>query len=260
MNAAVTKEYVSKRDPALKIVFTVLMTAAIWGIGALMMTISSSPTVKGASFLWLPAALQLVAGVWLGPWLGFIAGGLGAYLAGGFNYGGWGIVDIIMNPIAGGFANAMLPALLFRALKIDATLGAKKPGDVLTGAFRIVILGLLVLAAAWASSLLNLPAIAGTIFAFGLTAVIFVIGAAVLFHGLELNRAHVVAAVIIAVVSCAVSAFIGAIGATVGGKPFAAALLDPGVGWFAGDTVSAFLGLYLLALYTQRLRAAGIAE
>ena len=64
----------------------------------------------------------------------------------------------------------------------------------------------------------------------------------------------------VAVIICAVSAFMGAIGATVGGKPLAAALIDPGVGWFIGDLVSAILGLYLLALYTTRLRNAGIAE
>ena len=84
------------------------------------------------------------------------------------------------------------------------------------------------------------------------------VGARVLLGGLALNKASFVTAIGIAVVSCAASALIGAIGATVGGKPFAAALIDPGIGWFIGDTISAFLGLYLLAMFTQRARAAGI--
>lgn len=253
---AVTQEYVSKKEPALKFGFAILMAVAIAAIGYVMMTVGSSPTVKGASFLWLPAALQLAAGVWLGPWYGFLAAGLGAYASGIFAYGGWGITDIIQNLIAGGFANAMLPALLFRALKVNPTLGATKPSDVLSGALRMLILAVLVLAAGLANMVFNLPTPWGLL----LPLVVLFVGAQVLLANLQLDKASFVKAVAIAVFVCAVSALIGAIGATVGGKPFAAALVDPGIGWFSGDTVSAILGLYLLPLFTTRLKNAGIAE
>src|SRR4030043_1218876 len=85
------KEYVKKRDPALRYGFALFMAVAIAAIGWVMMTVGSSPTVKGASFLWLPAALPLAAGGWLGPWLGALAGGLGAAAAGTLAYGGWGL-------------------------------------------------------------------------------------------------------------------------------------------------------------------------
>lgn len=251
-----TTEYVAKRDPALRGRFALIMAVAIAAIGWVMMTIGSSPSVKGASFLWLPAALQLVAGVWLGPWWGLLAGGLGAYAAGILAYGGWGIVDIIMNPIAGGFANAMLPALLFAALRIDPTFGTKKPSDVFSGAIRILVLTILVLAAGLLNIALKLPSPWG----FALPLVVLVVGAFALLRGLTLNMRDFILGVVVAVIACAVSAFIGAIGATVGGKPFAAALVDPGIGWFAGDTVSAILGLFLLPMFTQRLRDAGIAN
>ena len=123
-------EYIRERDPALRITTAVIIAVFITLIGYVAMTVGSSPTVKGASFIWLPAALQLVAGVWLGPWLGLLAGGLGAYAAGILAYGGWGIVDIIMNPIAGGVANAMLPAILFRMYRVDPTLGAQRPAGL----------------------------------------------------------------------------------------------------------------------------------
>jgi hypothetical protein len=248
-------EYIAKRDPALRGRFALIMAVAIAAIGWVMMTIGSSPSVKGASFLWLPAALQLVAGVWLGPWWGLLAGGLGAYAAGILAYGGWGIVDIIMNPVAGGLANAMLPAFLFAWLRIDPTFGTKKPGEVLNGAVRILILTLLVLAAGLLNMSLQLPAPWG----FLIPLVVLVVGAFFLLRGLTLNMRDFLLGVLVAVIVCAVSALIGAIGATVGGKPFAAALVDPGVGWFAGDTVSAILGLFLLPMFTQRLRDAGIA-
>jgi len=236
--------------------FTIGMAVAIAAIGWVMMTVGSSPTVKGASFIWLPAALQLVAGIWLGPWYGCLAAGLGAYAAGILAYGGWGIVDIIMNPIAGGLANAALPALLFTAFKIDPTLGAKKPSDVLTGAVRVMILTLLVLAAGLLNISLNLVMPWG----FLIPLAVLVVGARLLLGGLELNPRHFLPALLIVVLICLVSALIGAIGATVGGKPFAAALVDPGIGWFMGDSVSAILGLFLLPMYTQRLRDAGIAK
>jgi hypothetical protein len=248
--------YVSKRDPALRGRFALIMAVAIAAIGWVMMTIGSSPSVKGASFLWLPAALQLVAGVWLGPWWGLLAGGLGAYAAGILAYGGWGIVDIIMNPVAGGFANAMLPAFLFAWMKIDPTFGTKKPGDVLNGAVRILILTLLVLAAGLLNIVLNLPSPWG----FLIPLVALIVGAYVLLRNLTLNMRDFLLGVLVAVIVCAISALIGAIGATVGGKPFAAALVDPGIGWFAGDTVSAILGLFLLPMFTLRLRDAGIAN
>jgi len=248
--------YISRRDPLLRVIFAVFLAVAIAALGAVMMTVGSSPTVKGASFLWLPAALQLVAGVWLGPWLGGLAGGLGAWFAGGLAYGGWGsVVDIIMNPVAGGFANAMLPALLFRALRIDPTLGVKNPKEILVGAGRMLILTLLILAAGLANVFLQLP----TPWGFGLPLATLLVGAPVLLGGLEVNWRHFLSAIVVAVFACGVSALIGAIGATVGGKPFLASLVDPGVGWFAGDTVSAILGLYLLPLYTSRLREAGVA-
>jgi hypothetical protein len=251
-----TDQYVSKKDPALKNTFTVFMIVAIAVIGYVMMTVGSSPTVKGASFIWLPAALQLTAGVWLGWKRGLIAGGLGAYAAGILAYGGWGIVDIIMNPIAGGLANAALPALLFTAMKIDPTFGTRHPEDVLSGAVRALVLALLVLGAGLVNMALNLPVPWG----FVLPLVVLFVGARVLFSGLSLKRGDFLKAVFVAVVVCLLSAFIGAIGATVGGKPFAASLIDPGIGWFVGDTASAILGLYLLPLYTLRLREAGIAE
>src|SRR5689334_106176 len=121
-----TATYISKRDPAVRVGFSIFMAVAIAAIGYIMMTVGSSPTVKGASFLWLPAALQLVAGIWLGPVYGTLAAALGAYAAGIFAYGGWGITDIIQNPLAGGVANAFLPWLLFKLLNIDPTLGTDK--------------------------------------------------------------------------------------------------------------------------------------
>lgn len=249
-------QYIKKRDHALRISFTIFMAVAIAALGWVMMTISSSPTAKGASFLWLPAALQFVAGVWLGPIYGTIAGGVGAYTAGILSYGGWGVVDIIQNLLAGGLANSFLPWLLFKTLRIDPTMGTQKPSDVISGAVRALILTLIVLASGLLSPLLKIPGLWGYL----IPLVVLVVGARLLLNNLSLNMRDFGLGLLVAVIVCAVSAFMGAIGATVGGKPLAAALIDPGVGWFIGDLVSAILGLYLLALYTTRLRNAGIAE
>lgn len=256
MSALSARQVHKVRDPVLRMEFAVILAVAIAVIGYVMMTIGSSPTVKGASFIWLPAALQLTAGVWLGPWLGFLSGGIGAYAAGILAYGGWGLVDIIMNLIAGGFANSLLPAVLFRAFGIDPLLGAKKQSQVSAGFGRMLILSALVLGAGMVNIALRLPSPWG----FALPLVTLFVGARILLSNLGLDTRSFSLAIIVAVVVCGVSAFIGAVGATVGGKPFAAALMDPGVGWFAGDTPSAMLGVYLLPMFTKRLRDAGIAE
>lgn len=250
MSTVVEREYVSTRNPALRGIFAIILGVAIAVVGWAMMTIGSSPTVKGASFIWLPAALQLVAGIWLGPGWGFIAGGIGAYAAGILAYGGWGLVDIIMNPIAGGLANAVLPYMLFRALRIDPAIGVVDKQDLQRNIPKAVLLGLLVMGSGLINIYLGLPSYLGLM----IPLVVLILGAALLLGGVKRSSRDFVLAFVVAVVCCLVSALIGAIGATVGGKPFAAAMIDPFIGWFVGDTVSAFLGVYLLIMFTQRVR------
>ncbi|MCX7046955.1 MAG: hypothetical protein NTX50_15885, partial [Candidatus Sumerlaeota bacterium] len=228
----------------------------IAAIGAVMMAMTSSPTAKGASFLWIPAALQLMAGVWLGPWRGMIAGGIGAYLAGILAYGGWGVVDIIMNPVAGGLANSLLPALLFRVFRIDPTFGtqnANDPKDILRAIGRLASLFFSVLILAFALRPLNIGA-----WGYG-PPLALVLLTPLIFRGLKLRRRDFLLAFAICVLVSAVSALVGCCGLVVGGQTWQAALIGTGIGWFLGDTVSAVLGLYMLAGFTERARDAGIA-
>lgn len=218
------------------------------------MTITSSPLAKGAAFLWLPAALQLMAGVWLGPIRGTIAGGLGAYLAGILAYGGWGPVDIIMNLIAGGLANSFLPWLMFRILRIDPTMGSTEESAavVLSAALRLLI----VLAAAIGVAVLGLYMKLGP---WGyLPSLALVLLAPLFLKNLSLNPLNVVKGVGVSILISAVSALIGAYGQVYGGQTWAGALLGTSLGWFLGDTVSAILGLYMLAVFTPRATHYGI--
>jgi uncharacterized membrane protein len=232
--------------------FIVLIGAS----GALMMTVTSSPTAKGASFLWLPAALQLMAGIWLGPWRGAIAAGLGAYLAGILAYGGWGLVDIIMNPIAGGFANAFLPALFFSAFRIDPTFGVEtnEEGHVLKALGRLAILLSLVIGVSFGLRPIGLGA-------WGyLPPLLILLAAPLVLRGLALKTRDLTIAFLICVFISFVSAVIGVAGQVVGGQAWQAAAIGTGLGWFLGDTVSAVLGLYVLAAFTSRAREAGLSR
>jgi hypothetical protein len=229
---------------------------SIAALGAVMMTLTSSPTAKGASFLWLPAALQLLAGIWLGPWRGFVAGGLGAYAAGILAYGGWGIVDIIMNPLAGGFANSMLPAFLFMVLRIDPTMGAKNAEkDVLKGAARVGLLTAVVLVLAFLLKPLELG-----FWGYAPPTLLLLIGAPTLLKGLQVKTRDFMLGFGVVVLISAISALIGCWGQVVGGQTWEAAVIQTGLGWFLGDTVSALLGLYALAYFTESARRAGIAS
>lgn len=231
--------------------FIVLIGAS----GALMMTLTSSPTAKGASFLWLPAALQLMAGIWLGPWRGAVAGGLGAYLAGILAYGGWGLVDIIMNPVAGGFANSLLPAVLFKVARVDPTFGvqATDEGHVLKALGRMAVLLSLVVGLAFGLRPLQLGA-------WGyVPPLLLLLGAPLVLKGLALKARDFTFAFLICVFISFVSAAIGVAGQVVGGQTWEAAAIGTGLGWFLGDTVSAVLGLYMLAAFTGRAREAGLS-
>ena len=64
---------------------------------------------------------------------------------------------MIMNPLAGGLANAFLPWLLFKLLRIDPTLGTEKPSEVLSGAVRAFILMMLVLVSGMLAPVLGIP-------------------------------------------------------------------------------------------------------
>lgn len=232
--------------------FIVLIGAS----GALMMTITSSPTAKGASFLWLPAALQLMAGIWLGPWRGAVAGGLGAYLAGILAYGGWGLVDIIMNPIAGGLANSLLPAVLFSVFRIDPTFGvvATDESHILRALGRMAVLLSLVIGLSFGLKPLELGA-------WGyLPSLLLLLAAPLVLKGLALKPRDFTYAFVICVFISFVSAVIGVAGQVVGGQAWEAAAIGTGLGWFLGDTVSAVLGLYMLAAFTGRAREAGLSR
>jgi hypothetical protein len=242
-----------KRTQAVKSYGAVLFALAIAAIGVAMMTLTSSPIMKGAAFVWLPAALQLIAGVWFGPLRGFLAGGLGAYAAGIIAYGGFGLPDIIINAVAGGFANSLLPAVLFATFRIDPAFGSE-PLAVRKAVLRVGGLFLVVL----------ILALAVVPFRMGWRGFLPSLGALFLapafLSNLRLNRRDFVLAFLIVIFSCAVSASLGVLGTVLTGQSWPAAIIGSGIGWFLGDTVSALLGLYVLAAFTERARQAGLAD
>lgn len=249
MSSNSTHEPLIVRSKAIPTYGALSFATLISIIGFFMMTFTSSPQMKGAALLWLPAALQLIAGVWFGPRLGLLAGGIGAYVAGILAYGGWGLVDIIMNPIAGGVANSLLPAILFRAFKINPSFGAT-PQDMKKAIFivsslivTVIVIGLMPV---FVPSLGN--------WAYVLAIAVLLAGSPILLNSITINKTDFVLAITIALLSCFVSAIIGCYGVVLSGNTWQAAILGTGVGWFFGDTVSAFLGIYALVYFT------GIAE
>lgn len=245
----------SYRDESLKTVGAIVFAALIAVIGAFMMTLTSSPQMKGAAMLWIPAALQLIAGVWFGPTRGLLAGGLGAYAAGIIAYGGWGLVDIIMNPIAGGIANAWLPALLFSWFKINPDFGAETKA-IKTAVIRISIVLLFVIGIG------VLPLFISNVGVWAYVIAIFVllIGMPLILWKIKINKRDFLLAALFCVIISAISAIIGSLGVVVGGNTWEGALLGTGLGWFLGDTVSCFLGLYMLAYFTERARKMGLCS
>lgn len=237
----------SRRNYAT-VVFGVLIVIT----GALMMTLTSSPEMKGAAFLWLPAALQLIAGVWLGPVRGFLAGGLGAYGAGILAYGGWGPPDIVMNLVAGGVMNSAAPALLFRMFRIDPSFGGS-PTKLWTPMRNLLLLlvGLIIIAVAM------IPlGIGSWAYLAPLTAVLL---APLLFRNISVTVRDFMLALFVAVLISFLSACLGVLGSYMAGQSLEAAIFGVGVGWFLGDTISAILGLYILASFTEQAWQNGIA-
>jgi hypothetical protein len=243
-----------QREPQLKNYAVIAFAVLIALIGALMMTVTSSAQMKGAAMLWVPAALQLMAGVWLGPVRGMVAGGLGAYAAGIIAYGGWGLVDVIMNPIAGGIANSLLPAVLFRLSKIDPSFGVTERNRLRAALVSFGLFVLILIVGA-------LPVFTGLgKWAYLAACVLLVIALPIALGGTATRFGSLTLAALICVVCSAISALIGSFGVHLSGNTWEAALLGTGIGWFLGDTVSCFLGLYLLAYYTPAAREMGIAD
>ena len=248
-------QFKTGRERRLKYYGVLTFAVLIAAVGWVMMTLTSSPAMKGAAFIWLPAALQLIAGVWLGPIEGLIAGGLGAYAAGILAYGGWGLPDIIMNPIAGGLANSMLPGVLFRIFRVDPDLGAKPRH---TGNAILRILAILIVVVILTVVLQRLH-----VGLWGYVPQIVILFLAPLYlrePELGFPMRKLVLAFGICVASSLISALIGSVGAKVGGLSWEGAFLGVGAGWFLGDTVSSLFGLYMLAALTDRARKAGLVS
>lgn len=243
------------RDTSTKTYGAIVFAVLIAVVGAFMMTLTSSPQMKGAAMLWIPGALQLIAGVWFGPTRGLLAGGLGAYAAGIIAYGGWGLVDIIMNPIAGGFANAWLPAVLFTQFRINPDFGTNIE-NMKSAIFRILAVLLFVLLIGISPLFIN-----GIGFwAYGIAILVLLLGMPIILWRIQINKRDFFLAVIIVIVICAISALIGSGGVVVAGNTWEAALLGTGLGWFLGDLVSCFLGLYMLVYFTDRARKMGLCS
>lgn len=242
-----------KKDPILKNYAVVGFTVAIAISGWLMMTLTSSPQMKGAAMLWLPAGLQLIAGIWLGPVRGMIAGGLGAYIAGILAYGGWGLPDIVMNLVAGGLVNSFLAGLLFLSFKVDietafSNFQSSKRLTVFVVLTAItVVLGLL-------------PIWTGIGVWSYIAASVILSVALYIMKDQGVSLAPISISVAFCVIISFLSACLGVFGSTLAGNSLEAAILQTGVGWFLGDTVSAILGLFLLAFYSREAREYGITD
>ncbi len=243
-----------KRDPVVRNIATIVFAGMIAVIGAGMMTLTSSPFMRGAAMLWIPAALQLMAGVWLGKTRGLIAAGLGAYAAGIFAYGGFGLPDIIMNAVAGGLANGWLPAVLFQTLRIDSSFGIDQHDQGKLLFASLAMLGMVILA-----GLLPIFSDISPIVSYSAALVLLALSLFMSFLHSPKIWLPLSKAVVVCITSCAVSAVIGTAGTTLTGQSWKAAALGTGVGWFFGDLVSSILGLYMLAIYTPEARRRGIA-
>jgi hypothetical protein len=190
--------------------------------------------------------------------LGFVAGAVGAQLAGVLAYGGWAIPDWIMNFLAGGLANAMVPAFLFRYFKVDPALGS---GSIKTGTavtiLLIIIFGILALAVLlWQVG--NAIGLELGKWAF-VPAIILLLAVPFVLSSVSLDARNFVVAIAIVIVSCFISAAIGVWGSVVAGQTWTAAILATGIGWFLGDTASGILGLYVLSYMTRWAQQLGIA-
>lgn len=248
-------EYSNFREKSLSTYGAILLTVLIATVGAIMMSITSSPQMKGAAMLWLPAAFQLIAGIWFGPAKGLLIGGIGAYAAGIIAYGGWGLVDIIMNLIAGGVANAWLPAILFKLFNINPSFNAN-PKDIMKSTIILVVIFILVLCL----GILPLYIKDIKIWSYILAILLMIIAIPIAFRNIKINKIQFLIAFLICILVSAVSALIGSYGVVVGGNNWQAAILGTGIGWFLGDTVSCFLGLYILAYYTEKAVSFGIIK
>jgi hypothetical protein len=239
----------------LMIATTAFFTALIALLGAAMMAVSSSPRVQGASFLWLPAAFQLVAGVWLGPIRGLIAGGIGAQVAGVIAYSGWAPADWIMNFVAGGFANSWLAALMFRWFRIDPSFGSN-PESPWRSAGILLFLLILVLLLAVGQLFVGQEFVMRRGFGYLLPLIVLLI-APFFLTSLKLSTGDFFLALPVAIITCLISAAIGTLGAVIGGKTWEVATAT-GIDWFSGDFLSFILGIYVLAQFTERARRAGL--
>lgn len=107
-------ECVKEGSDRLTAILTLLIGLLSYGV---MSVVSGIP---GLFFLfWLPAVIQLAAGLKLGPVRGPAAAVIGSYVAAAFFYGGWGPIAFTNYAVVGGFVISVMPRLLLHFLRID---------------------------------------------------------------------------------------------------------------------------------------------
>lgn len=101
---------------------TVLFITAIAIVGFFAMAVGYP--ISGVPLLPLVAALQLIAGVRLGPRRGLIAAGVGALFADVFAYENFTLIHLISDPLlTGAPVNVLLPSFLLRLFSERIPLG-----------------------------------------------------------------------------------------------------------------------------------------
>lgn len=229
---------------------TVLFITAIAIVGFFAMAVGYP--ISGVPLLPLVAALQLIAGVRLGPRRGLIAAGVGALFADVFAYENFTLIHLISDPLlTGAPVNVLLPSFLLRLFSERIPLGqidfreSGETSDETKTSFIISLFLVAMVSAAISPVFIGKESLVYE----AATLLLFVIGI-LIFSSMVKGKKQNIYLLIALFIGCFMASFIGS------GWQFRStewnAVIDTAVPWFLWDVIYSIIGLQFFTMLESK--------
>ena len=220
---------------------TLLFTAAIASFTFAAESIARGNLISASAILPLITAVQLLAGVWLGPFRGTAAATVGGFLGYELGSAGGSFTQACLDPIvAGGVVNSLLPSLLLLLLRISV----RRESDTSSvGKNFLAVSGFLACIILAASGSGSIP---GTKWLEHIPVLFVCTAGVLLFLHMVKGKQKKFLLLEVVLLSCLESALMGAAVAAAQHQGWAGSSISAGISWFAWDLSYSLLGLCIL--------------
>jgi hypothetical protein len=224
---------------------TIVFTATIAMVG-IAESMVHGRFIRIAPALPLVAALQLIAGLRLGPLRGLIAAVIGTYISSAYTYWSFAFVDVIQSPLfVGSAVNAFLPSVLSRLFQ-TAPFRVKESKAEKKAIFTLFFFLASVIFIEVLPILIGMGGWTYRSFALASALLFSIVASSIVLLSTTREKGQVFSLLVVLIISSVMSAVIGSTGAIFSAKWNA--ITDTMIPWLLWDLICSIAGIQLLVM------------